>query len=259
MASNINSTNIDGTYPIAGQTNDTQGFRDNFTNIVNNFTTAAAEITDLQSKVIVKSPLAGLSINNDMAGAGISNALLTAASYTVRYLGTTSGTVTLDYSTGNIQEIITSGAVTLGFSNWPANGVYGSMLLWIQITNTAHTITVSTTSPGVTLGLSNVSSVNGYANGVIAFANAGTYLLSFSTVDNGQNILINDLTRNFNNIQDDVSITGNLTLSSMLQLTGITTTQRASLSPANGALIYNSTYNKFQGYASGTWGNITLS
>jgi hypothetical protein len=49
MASNINPTNIDVTYPIAGQDNDTQGFRDNFTNIKNNFTVTRNEISDLQS------------------------------------------------------------------------------------------------------------------------------------------------------------------------------------------------------------------
>ena len=31
MASNIDNTSIDATYPIAGQDNDSQGFRDNFT------------------------------------------------------------------------------------------------------------------------------------------------------------------------------------------------------------------------------------
>lgn len=51
MASNINPTNIDITYPIAGQDNDTKGFRDNFTSIKNNFTTAASEITALQAVV----------------------------------------------------------------------------------------------------------------------------------------------------------------------------------------------------------------
>ena len=50
MASTINPNNIDITYPIAGQDNDTQGFRDNFRNIKNNLNTARLEITDLQSK-----------------------------------------------------------------------------------------------------------------------------------------------------------------------------------------------------------------
>jgi hypothetical protein len=49
MASYINPTDIDVTYPIAGQDNDTQGFRDNFRNIKNNFTIAASEISSLQS------------------------------------------------------------------------------------------------------------------------------------------------------------------------------------------------------------------
>ena len=48
MASLINPTNIDGTYPIAGQDNDSQGFRDNFTNIKNNLETARIEISALQ-------------------------------------------------------------------------------------------------------------------------------------------------------------------------------------------------------------------
>ncbi|HET8688583.1 MAG TPA: hypothetical protein VFM18_18370 [Methanosarcina sp.] len=51
MASNINPANIDTTYPLAGQDNDTQGFRTNFTTIYNNLLTAASEITALQSTV----------------------------------------------------------------------------------------------------------------------------------------------------------------------------------------------------------------
>jgi len=51
MASNINPNNINGNYPVAGQDNDSQGFRDNFTNISNNFSFAATEITGLQNSV----------------------------------------------------------------------------------------------------------------------------------------------------------------------------------------------------------------
>jgi hypothetical protein len=51
MASTINSNNIDITYPIAGQDNDTQGFRDNFRNIKNNLNTARQEISELQDDV----------------------------------------------------------------------------------------------------------------------------------------------------------------------------------------------------------------
>jgi hypothetical protein len=51
MASNINTSSINANYPIAGQDNDTQGFRDNYSSIKYNFNTAATEITALQSNV----------------------------------------------------------------------------------------------------------------------------------------------------------------------------------------------------------------
>jgi hypothetical protein len=64
MASTINTTNIDVTYPIAGQDNDTQGFRDNFRNIKNNLNTAASEITALQSNAItLQSTMTNLATN----------------------------------------------------------------------------------------------------------------------------------------------------------------------------------------------------
>jgi hypothetical protein len=50
MASTLTnySKNIDTTFPVPGQDNDTQGFRDNFIAIKNSLDTAAAEISDVQ-------------------------------------------------------------------------------------------------------------------------------------------------------------------------------------------------------------------
>ena len=76
MASNINTTNIDTAYPVAGQDNDSQGFRDNFTNINKNFVEAKKELKDLQNKVILKSALTGSSLDNDMNGASITDVKL---------------------------------------------------------------------------------------------------------------------------------------------------------------------------------------
>ena len=53
MASSINPNNISVTFPIAGQDNDSQGFRDNFNNIKTNITYAKSEIEDLQNKVVL--------------------------------------------------------------------------------------------------------------------------------------------------------------------------------------------------------------
>ena len=68
MTSAINPNDIDGTYPVAGQDNNSQGFRDNFTNTKTNFQYAANEITDLQNKVVLKAALTGTTLDNDMAG-----------------------------------------------------------------------------------------------------------------------------------------------------------------------------------------------
>lgn len=75
MGSSIISSTIDDTYPVAGQDNDSQGFRDNFNIIKTNFGHAKDEIEDLQDKVILKAPLDGESeVNNNFAGEIISNA-----------------------------------------------------------------------------------------------------------------------------------------------------------------------------------------
>jgi len=46
--SNIDTSNIDQNFPIAGIDNDSQGFRDNYTLIVNQLDTAKSEITALE-------------------------------------------------------------------------------------------------------------------------------------------------------------------------------------------------------------------
>jgi hypothetical protein len=59
MTSQINFGAINTSYPVAGVDNNSQGFRDNFTNTKTNFEFAATEITDLQNKVVLKAALTG--------------------------------------------------------------------------------------------------------------------------------------------------------------------------------------------------------
>jgi len=68
MASQINPVNIDITYPIAGQDNDTQGFRTNFTTIRNNLNTAAKEITALQATLATTPTIVGVPVSHTAAG-----------------------------------------------------------------------------------------------------------------------------------------------------------------------------------------------
>ena len=55
MASNINSSGeLNDEYPVAGQDNDSQGFRDNFSKVKANFTASKSEIETLQSEIFWK-------------------------------------------------------------------------------------------------------------------------------------------------------------------------------------------------------------
>ena len=191
MASSINSNNIDGTYPIAGQDNDSQGFRDNFTNVKTNFTNAKAEIEDLQSKAILKSALTGTTLANSGGGAIISDFQTKDMSETRVAKGTTSGAVTINYAEGPYQTVTTSGNITLAFSNFSASGTLSKVRVEITIATATHTVTLPSS---VTLG---ANTLQGMVNAtkVITFDATGTYILEFSTDDAGTTVAVNDLSR----------------------------------------------------------------
>ena len=127
MTSSINPNNIDGAYPVAGQDNNSQGFRDNFTNTKTNFQYAAAEITDLQNNAILKNALSGTTLNNNMNGSILSNFQGQNISGTVVSLGTITGDVGINYAAGPYQTVTTGGAISLAFTNFTAAGTQDSV------------------------------------------------------------------------------------------------------------------------------------
>ena len=194
MASNINPNNIDGTYPVAGQDNDGQGFRDNFTNTKTNFAYASAEISDLQSKVILKAALTGSTLDNNMGGSLLQNAQLQDMSETRVALGTVSGSQTINYAAGPYYTLTTSGSVSLVFTNFPSAGTVGRVRLQITVASTAHTLTLPS---AVSVGTSNIQ---GISSNVITFNKTGTYEFEFETGDGGSTITIIDQNRNLDPI-----------------------------------------------------------
>ena len=93
--------------------------RDNFTNLKTALDTAKSEISDLESKAVLKSALTGDSLSNDGGGTVIQDFELKDMSETRIAKGTTSGTVTFDYEEGPYATSTTSGSVTFAFSNFP--------------------------------------------------------------------------------------------------------------------------------------------
>ena len=237
MTSQINPNNIDGQYPVAGQPNNTQGFRDNFTNIKTNFQTAATEITDLENKGVFKAALTGTTLDNNMADNLIYAVKLQDVSYTYVQQTATAGAIPIDYSAGQYQYISTTGSISLSFSNWPVSGSAGIVQIAVNVTSTAHTLTLPA---AVTLG---TTGIQGYSGGVITFAETGTYQFSFSSVDYGSTITIYDLNRPLNYFTNTVNVAAS---------TASTTTATGALIVAGGVGVGGNLY-----VGGDIFGNIT--
>jgi hypothetical protein len=182
MTSAIVPGNIDGTFPIAGQDNSSQGFRDNFTAIKNNFTTASTEITNLQANKA--STDANTSFNDKV----VSRATLKDTAETVYAHGSvSSGTLTLNHENGNFQTVTITGNVTFAFSNFPISGTLGRIIL---LTTVGAGVT-ALTMPSAVKKATNVTGNDG--SSVTVNPGVGRYMWEFMTTDAGTTVYMHQL------------------------------------------------------------------
>lgn len=235
MASSINPNNIDGAYPVAGQDNDSQGFRDNFTNTKTNFQYAAQEITDLQNKVILKAPLGSASsTSNDMGGNPLYNVELYDVGQRSVSLTTVSGVQNINYALGSYYTLSTSGSIELEFTNFPPPGQYAAVIVRINVTNVAHTLTLPA-SVGASQSVTSLVGIQGLNTSlnVITFAQTGTYEMQFSTSDGGTSVYLNEFTRPRSYFTNTVNVAAT---------TASTSTTTGALIVAGGAGIAGNAY-----------------
>jgi hypothetical protein len=210
MSSNINPNNIDGTYPVAGQDNNSQGFRDNFTNIKTNFQYAESEIDDLQSKVLLKAALSGSVLDNDMLGSLIYNGTIADFGAVRLALGPVSGSQTINYAAGHFQTLTTTGNVSLTFSNFPAAGTAAVVNVQITVGDTLGVIHTVQLPSAVSVNTAGITGINTSTN-VITFPYTGVYSFQFVTSDGGSTITVNEVNKAlspFNNSSEDLAATG---------------------------------------------------
>jgi hypothetical protein len=119
MTSQINpeSNNYNAAYPVAGQDNNTIGFRQNFASIQQNLQYAKDEITALQSNTVQ----AGGNVLNDLNGAVIYDAKLQNQSYADINLGNTANIASVNYTVAAYQTLTPTADTTISFSGLPAN------------------------------------------------------------------------------------------------------------------------------------------
>lgn len=126
MASSIIATTIDENFPVAGIDNDSQGFRDNFSIIKDNFTFAKSEIEALQNNT------AKINANNSFDNNTISIVNLKEVTH---QLGTAVGSddVSISFTGGHYQEIDNvSKDITVTITDWPNTNQYAEMFFHLS-------------------------------------------------------------------------------------------------------------------------------
>lgn len=140
--SNINYLGINENFPVAGEDNDTQVFRDNFDTIKNSLQIAKDEITDLENNA------ARLNIDNDFNRTKITRAVMQ-DNFEARFDGgLITAPLTVDYENGSYQIFRFGADTIIEFQNFPDDLTtppsIGKVTLELYGDGTARTLTFNT-------------------------------------------------------------------------------------------------------------------
>ena len=142
------SNQINVNFPVAGEDNDSQGFRSNFSRIQSAFLSASKELTELQINSV------SLTDQNDFGDNVIKRAALQGTSEVVNDAGFfdgTTGTITVNYAEGSYQQFsVDPGNYVFTIDNWPPSGKLGTIRLEITPTS-ASTTTIGFSGPVIFL------------------------------------------------------------------------------------------------------------
>jgi len=208
--STINTNGIDANYPIPGQNNSTQGFRNNFTAIRQNLNIAGNEITDLQNKAVLKSALANSTINNDMGNTLIANASVLQFRNTMYNLGNALiDNVVVDCSLGDVQYGNLAGDIFLTFGSWVPTTTLGGIELQIGRPNVNANFSITFPSEAILSNNTGWALIenSGEANALttVTFPYDCTQLnLKLTTTDCGNTIYVEPINRPFKTNQISV-------------------------------------------------------
>ena len=215
MTSQINpeSNNYDAAYPVAGQDNNTIGFRQNFASIQQNFQYAKDEITSLQTNTVQ----AGANVLNDLNGAVLYDAKLQNQSYADISLGNTANIATVNYTVAAYQSLTPTADTTISFSGLPANA---AAVLTLSITANAASNIATPYTVTIPNASSSTSGVIGLSGNTLSFprtnsTNAGTHTYQLLTTTGGSAFTITPLstpTQPLNSTSEDVADSANVSL-----------------------------------------------
>lgn len=204
--SQINTNGVDAEFPIPGENNSSQGFRDNFAQIKNNLNLASDEITGLQAAVVLKTPLEGTVLDNNMANALISNASIQNFRSAIFNLGSAlSGRVVVDTSLADTHVGTLNANTVLQFSKWAPTNTSRSINLKLTFGNADAVLQFpsecvsSNNNFGMTL-LENYKDINGIAT-ITKPAESDVVEFKLTTLNCGNTISVTPINRPFNATQ----------------------------------------------------------
>ena len=152
MTSNINFAAINENFPVAGQDNDTQVFRDNFGQIRDNFSAAKTEIEDLQDNV-ARTDSDNDFLYNVVGSLTLQDAYLRKKDYGAAIVA---GTQDISFKQAMYHVVKVGSNTSLSFSEFPTGAVditglgqIGKATLELYGDGTARTITFTTTGSTV--------------------------------------------------------------------------------------------------------------
>lgn len=187
MASNINTTDINADYPVAGQDNDSQGFRDNFSTIKSNFVATKTEIEALQTQTAKISDGDGQSVTNNFLGGTIKNANFQENTEVHFPGGTVINQVEVSTTNGPYQSYtVNADGITFALTDWP-DEVNKVSKITVMLLSTGDSFSVNFSSPGGSI----VKSSNWPAGDGSITVDSATdrVVVEFMTFDGGSTIL----------------------------------------------------------------------
>ena len=131
-------TKIDTLYPIAGQDNDSQGFRSNFSNIQNSLLNLDVDLVDLRNTSVRPDR------TTDFGYVGTLKRPNLQAAASIVYDATNeaqSGGIDVVYTNGDYQKfLLADGPTTFSVGQWPASGKAGNLIIAVSPQNTNSVI-----------------------------------------------------------------------------------------------------------------------
>lgn len=180
----ITYTGIDEEFPVPGQDNDSQGFRDNFSQIKTALETAKEELTDLLTAV------ARTDGANNFNGNNIQNANLLAVSGAIYQPQDFDSDTQVEWNDGVAQKLTISSAITLTFTNFPTGGQkYASTRIILKSNGGSHIVNFETGSNGNLYFGNQDAAIDGNGDFVVDDSDQPKVLDVWS--DNGLDIYIN--------------------------------------------------------------------